>query len=202
MFYDDNPRLAACKNDIEKAISVLAGCFGRGGKLLVCGNGGSSADSDHIVGELMKGFRSKRPVGAEMKERLIESGLTESEAEKLEGALPAVSLSSQTALFTAYCNDAEPDMAYAQAVYGYGKKGDTLLCISTSGNSKNTVLAAKTANALGLETIALTGKNESALSRVCGVTVRVPETETYKVQELHLPVYHYICARIEEIFFK
>ncbi len=201
MLYERYPRLAECKEDIEKAVSLLFECFERGGKLLICGNGGSSADADHIVGELMKGFLKKRPLDEKTKEKLQKAGLDGARISSLQGALPAMSLSSQTAFLSAYANDADPDLVYAQEVIGYGKPGDVLLCISTSGNSKNVVFAAKTASALGLTTVALTGKNESELSKICSVAVRVPETETYKVQELHLPVYHYICERIEAKFF-
>ena len=123
-------------------------------------------------------------------------------AKHLQGALPAISLPHQTALTSAFANDVAADMIYAQLVYGYAKKDDILVCISTSGNSKNVVYAAKTAKMLGVKTLALTGKNESALSDICDVTIRVPETETYKVQELHLPVYHYLCAEVEAKFFK
>ena len=201
MLYERYPHLAECKEDIEKAVSLLFECFERGGKLLICGNGGSSADADHIVGELMKGFLKKRPLDEKTKEKLQKAGLDGARISSLQGALPAISLSSQTALLSAYANDADPDLVYAQEVIGYGKPGDVLLCISTSGNSKNVVFAAKTASALGLTTVALTGKNESELSKICSVAVRVPETETYKAQELHLPVYHYICERVEAKIF-
>ena len=202
MLYERYPRLAECKEDIVKAVSRLFECFERGGKLLICGNGGGSADADHhIVGELMKGFLKNRPLDEKKKEKLQKAGLDGARISSLQGALPAISLSSQTALLSAYANDADPDLVYAQEVIGYGKPGDVLLCISTSGNSKNVVFAAKTASALGLTTVALTGKNESELSKICSVAVRVPETETYKVQELHLPVYHYICERIEAKIF-
>ena len=206
MIYERYPVLETCRRSIEEASFVLIRCFEAGGKLLVCGNGGSCADSDHIVGELMKGFLLKRPVGAEMTEKLIRSGMEKNEAEgmafRLQGALPAISLPSQTALLSAFANDVDPDMVYAQMVFGYGRPDDLLLCLSTSGNSHNVVAAAKIAKAMGLTTVAMTGEKESVLSRLCDVAIRVPETETYKVQELHLPVYHYLCARAEERFFK
>ena len=205
MIYKRYPVLECCRLSIEDAAEALIRCFETGGKLLICGNGGSSADSDHIVGELMKGFLLRRPVGEELTEKLKKIGVDEYEATvmtgKLQGALPAVSLTSQTALLSAFANDVDPEMVYAQMVYGYGRPGDLLLCLSTSGNSRNVVNAAKIAKALDLTTIAMTGKDESALSRLCDITIRVPETETYKVQELHLPVYHYLCARAEGHFF-
>ncbi len=205
MIYKRYPVLECCRLAIEDAAEALIRCFETGGKLLICGNGGSSADSDHIVGELMKGFLLRRPVGEELTEKLKKIGVDAYEATvmtgKLQGALPAVSLTSQTALLSAFANDVDPEMVYAQMVYGYGRPGDLLLCLSTSGNSRNVVNAAKIAKALDLTTIAMTGKDESALSRLCDITIRVPETETYKVQELHLPVNHYLCARAEEHFF-
>ena len=205
MIYKRYPVLENCRADIENAVLAMIRCFEAGGKLLICGNGGSSADSDHIVGELMKGFQSGRPVPDELAEKLKKIGVDGSEASamtgKLQGALPAISLPSQTALISAFANDVDPELVYAQMVYGYGRPGDMLLCLSTSGRSANVVAAAKIAKALGLATVAMTGKAESPLSRFCDVTIRVPETETYKVQELHLPVYHYLCRRAEEYFF-
>lgn len=159
----------------------------------MCGNGGSAADSEHIVGELMKGFLSKREVTDErIPERLREN---------LQGALPAISLPSQCAILSAFVNDVEPDMMYAQMVYGYAKENDLVIGISTSGNSKNVVNAVEVAKCVGAKTLSLTGQNESKLSELSDVTIRVPETETYKVQELHLPVYHYLCAGVEKAMF-
>lgn len=197
------PVLCECKDDIIAAKEALSETYKGGGKLLVCGNGGSCADSDHIVGELMKGFLKKRPLSdakkAEMKANC--GSLVNAELCKLQGALPAIALPSLTALGSAFCNDVEPDLVYAQGVLGLGKKGDVLICISTSGNSKNVVAAAKVAKGIGVKTVALTGKKGGALKNICDVSVCVPETETFKVQELHLPVYHYICAAIEDEFF-
>ena len=205
MLYKRYPALEKCREEIEKAVSMLIGCYENQGKLLICGNGGSCADSDHIVGELMKGFMLQRRPDRSFTDKLISSGISEDEAnmmtDNLQGALPAISLPAQSALISAFSNDVEPEMVYAQMALGYGNKGDALLCLSTSGNSKNVVAAAKVGKALGLATIAMTGERDSALSRICDVTIQVPETETYKVQELHLPVYHYICAKIEEYFF-
>ena len=193
MLYERYPALQSCKDSIEEALQLLIKTYRNGGKVLVCGNGGSAADSEHIVGELMKGFMSKRPV---TDERIPEALRAE-----LQGALPAISLPSQVSLLSAYANDVSPDMVYAQLVYGYGKPEDLLIALSTSGNSKNVVKAVEVANRLGMKTIAMTGMAESQLSALSTVTVRVPETETYKVQELHLPVYHYLCAEMENTFF-
>lgn len=193
MLYERYPVLQSCKDSIEEALQLLIETYRNGGKVLVCGNGGSAADSEHIVGELMKGFMSKRPV---TDERIPEALRAE-----LQGALPAISLPSQVSLLSAYANDVSPDMVYAQLVYGYGKPEDLLIALSTSGNSKNVVKAVEVANRLGMKTIAMTGMAESQLSALSTVTVRVPETETYKVQELHLPVYHYLCAEVEKTLF-
>ena len=197
-------KLEACRCDIEAAIDVLKKAYYLGGKLLVCGNGGSCADSEHIVGELMKGFMLKRRVGDTFKKKLYDLGFEDAAyiAENLQGALPAIALPSQSAVISAFANDVTADMAYAQLVYGYGAENDVFMGISTSGNSKNIVLAAKVAKAKGLKTIALTGEKNSRLSEICDVTLRVPETETFKVQEMHLPVYHYICEELEKEFFE
>ena len=198
------PALRVCEAEIDRALSLMTEVYENGGKLLICGNGGSCADAQHIVGELMKGFLLKRPMTAAQKQAFADA-LGEEEAEafasRLQRGLPAIALDGASALFTAYANDADADYVYAQAVFGYGKPEDLLIGISTSGNSKNVVLAMKAAKALGIRGIALTGEKESKLSALADVTVRVPETETFKVQELHLPVYHYLCAALEEIFF-
>ncbi len=187
------PALAKCRDSIEKALDMITATYKNGGKVLVCGNGGSAADSEHIVGELMKGFLSKREVTDErIPERLRKN---------LQGALPAISLPSQCAILSAFVNDVEPDMMYAQMVYGYAKENDLVIGISTSGNSKNVANAVEVAKCVGAKTLSLTGQNESKLSELSDVTIRVPETETYKVQELHLPVYHYLCAGVEKAMF-
>ncbi len=198
------PMLEACRCDIEAAVDIIKKAYCNGGKLLVCGNGGSCADSDHIVGELMKGFMLKRKLGSPFREKLEKLGFEDAEyiAENLQGALPAISLPSQSAIISAYANDVKADMVYAQLVFGYGGEEDVFMGISTSGNSENVVLAAKVAKAKGLKTIALTGEKNSRLSEICDITVKVPETETFKVQEMHLPVYHYICAELEKEFFE
>ena len=187
------PALTECREKIENALKLIVETYRYGGKILACGNGGSAADCEHIVGELMKGFMLRR--------RVNDDRIPEEIGEHLQGALPAISLVSQSAILSAYINDVRPDMMYAQLVYGYGRKDDLLICLSTSGNSANVVNAAKVGKALGLKVLSFTGKKESLLSDLSDVTINVPETETFKVQELHLPVYHYLCAAAEKEFF-
>ena len=194
--YARYPALAVCRNDIDAACGLLLAAYRAGGKVLVCGNGGSAADAEHIVGELMKKFRKHRPIPKE-----VESKLRPEIASKLEGALPAMSLVSMSGITTAFANDVAWETAFAQQVLGLARPGDVLIALSTSGNSANCVAAAEVMKAMGGTAIAFTGARESKLSGICDVSVRVPETETYKVQELHLPVYHALCAAIEEEMF-
>ena len=197
------PQLEGCRESITRAYGIMEMAYREGRKLLVCGNGGSASDSEHIVGELMKEFRLKRRVYSGQAEALkaIDSELGTVLAEKLQGALPAITLTAHSSLTTAFMNDSEPSLVFAQQVNGYGRTGDVLLGISTSGNSKNVLYAAVTAKARQMKVIGLTGAKENHLMRYCDVCVRVPETETYKVQELHLPVYHCLCMMLEEKFF-
>lgn len=197
------PRLALCREDLQKAYELLATAFQQGRKLLVCGNGGSASDSEHIVGELMKEFKLKRKVYSAHAAalRAIDSEMGQILADNLQGALPAISLTGHSSLQTAFMNDAVPELVFAQQVNGYGKPGDVLLGISTSGNSKNVLYAAVNAKAKGLKVIGLTGSKDNKLMNFADVCIRVPETETYKIQELHLPVYHCLCLMLEERFF-
>ena len=201
--YERYPMLSDCKSDIDAFLSMMLETYKSGGKILLCGNGGSCADCDHIVGELMKSFMYERKPSAEFVAKL--SGVFGEDIDKvsscLQTGIPAISLPSQTAVMSAYLNDVEPDYVYAQLTYGYAKENDMLIGLSTSGNSKNVVNAVKVAKALGIKTASITGANESRLSQLCDVCVRVPETETYKVQELTLPVYHHLCACLEKILF-
>lgn len=198
------PCLSEIEDDIAKASAAIINCYEKGGKLLLCGNGGSCADCEHIVGELMKGFLKKRPVSdqkrAEMKANC--PCLEDDIVTKLQCGLPAVSLTSMTALNTAFCNDVDPELIYAQPLMALGNKNDILIAISTSGNSKNVYAAVKVAKALGLEVIGLTGASGGKLKELADICICVPETETFKIQELHLPVYHYLCAETEAHFFK
>lgn len=197
------PKLAVCREDLQKAYELLEAAYQQGRKLLVCGNGGSASDSEHIVGELMKEFKLKRKVYSDHAAALkaIDPELGQVLADNLQGALPAISLTGHSSLQTAFMNDAVPELVFAQQVNGYGKPGDVLLGISTSGNSKNVLYAAVNAKAKGLKVIGLTGCKENKLMKYADVCIRVPETETYKIQELHLPVYHCLCLMLEEKFF-
>lgn len=194
------PVLCACEADVRKAFALISGAFQAGGKLLACGNGGSAADSEHIVGELMKSFRFKRAVDHAFADAYRAANNAEVPL-WLEGALPAVSLASQTSLMTAFSNDESAVGVFAQQVYGYGGEGDVLLAVSTSGSSQNVVEAVRVARARGMCVVALTGASWSALARLADACIRVPEDETFKVQELHLPVYHALCAAVEAELF-
>lgn len=197
------PKLEICIADIKKAYELLEAAYSNGRKLLVCGNGGSASDSEHIVGELMKEFKLKRKVYSDQATALkaIDLELGQVLADNLQGALPAICLTGHSSLTTAFMNDANADLVFAQQVNGYGKPGDVFLGISTSGNSKNVLYAAVNAKAKGLKVIGLTGAKESKLMKYADVCIHVPETETYKIQEYHLPVYHCLCLMLEEKFF-
>ena len=197
------PVLEPVKEAIFQAYCLLEKCYEGGGKLLIGGNGGSSADSEHIVGELMKGFCKKRQVPEDFAGKLMEADKERGKylAEKLQQGLPAIALTGHTALSTAYLNDVDGLLTIAQQLYGYGKKGDVFLGISTSGNSENILYAAAAARAMEIPVIALTGKDGGRLAEAADVAIIVPEQETYRIQELHLPVYHALCLMLEERFF-
>jgi phosphoheptose isomerase len=197
------PELATCLPDVEKAAALLKRTFHGGGKLLLCGNGGSASDSEHIVGELMKGFRSKRTLSDETRRSFLNHFPEDGDflVDHLQGALPAISLVSHSALITAYANDVSAEMIFAQQVYGYGKPGDTLLGLSTSGNSANVKRAIQVAKVQGLNTIGLTGQHGGQMAELCDVTIRVPWDLTPDIQERHLPIYHALCIILEEEFF-
>lgn len=197
------PELSVCKSDIMAAYKIMQRCFANGGKLLVAGNGGSAADAEHIVGELMKAFALPRKCDDEMRQKLIaaDAPMGAVLAENLQGALPAIALGGHISLSTAYLNDCEPLLCFAQQVNGYGNASDVFLGISTSGNSQNILYAATVAKAKGLKVVGLTGQKESSLSRMADVCIQVPQTETYMVQELHLPIYHTLCLMLEDCFF-
>jgi phosphoheptose isomerase len=198
-----HPELDECVPQIDSAFRLLESCFERAGKVLVCGNGGSAADCEHLVGELMKGFLSRRALSAEARHRFVEAFPAQGEylADHLQGALPAFSLVSQSGLLSAYGNDVAADMVYAQQVYGYGRPGDVLIGISTSGRSANIVNAIRVARVMGLATIGFTGREGGDMPELCDVAVRVPEEETLRIQELHLPIYHALCTMLEQAFF-
>lgn len=192
------PELDVCKNDIENAYNIMVECYENGGKLLCCGNGGSAADCDHLVGELMKGFLKKRPLSDDEKKKFTSSFA----ADNLQKGLPAISLCAHSALMTAFSNDESPSLVFAQQVYAYAQKNDLLVAFSTSGNSENVVYAVEAAKAAGIKVIGITGGNKSKLSETCDVCICLPETETYKIQELTLPVYHCLAAMIEDKYFE
>ncbi|MCI6757081.1 MAG: SIS domain-containing protein [Lachnospiraceae bacterium] len=197
------PALHLCEEDILRAYQILRSCYQQDGLLLVCGNGGSGADSEHIAGELMKEFARRRPLPPDMKERLTEKYDKEGAylAAHIQGALPVIPLTGNIALSTAYANDAVPDLVFAQQVFGYGKKQNVLLGISTSGNSRNVIYAMEMAGALGMKSIALTGKTGGRLKDIANVTICAPAQSTPDIQELHLPIYHCICRMLEDEFF-
>jgi len=193
----------AVSSDMEQAFATLRDSFRNGGQLLVCGNGGSAADAEHIAGELMKGFMLKRPVPDTFRAKLAEVDADAAGyiARHLQGALPVISLVSHTALSTAFANDNAPDLVFAQQVYGYGRPGDVLLGISTSGNSANVLHALRVAKAIGMKTIGLTGRTGGRMKSLCDTTICVPFDSTPDIQERHLPIYHALCILIEEEFF-
>lgn len=198
------PQLSACREDIERAYVVLEECYEKDHKLLIAGNGGSAADSEHIAGELMKSFKIPRPVSDQFAEKLksidIERGVDL--AKKLEQGLMAIPLVAHEALTTAYINDVDAQGVFAQQLYGFGRHGDVFLGISTTGNSKNIINATVVARALNIKIIGLTGAEGGELALVSDVVIKVPETETYMIQELHIPVYHCLCLMLEDRFFR
>ena len=197
-----NPELSGLKNDIISAFEAIAQTYKNGGTLFVCGNGGSCSDSEHIVGELMKSFKKYRPIDSAVKASLMAMGEDgKSLAESLEGGLPAVSLSSHPSLSSAFINDKNPLMCYAQQLSVMGKKGDVLMVLSTSGNAQNCLYAVLTAKAMGIKTVLLAGKTGGKIKALADVSIVVPANETYLVQELHLPIYHCLCAMLEEEYF-
>lgn len=201
---DRYPELSVCGADIQRAYETLHRCYRAGGKVLLAGNGGSAADCEHIVGELMKGFMSPRPLPAAERDKL--SSLYGGEegaylADHLQGALPAIALSGHSALSTAFANDVAADMVFAQQVYGYGKPEDVLVVFSTSGNSVNVIRAVQVAKARGLATVGFTGRSGGKLKALADTTVCVPYDVTPDIQERHLPIYHALCIMLEEAFF-
>ena len=196
------PQLDVCREDILRAIETVIACYETGGKVLICGNGGSSADSEHISGELMKGFLKKRPLSGMRRAEMLKNMPQAAELlESLQEGLAAIPLPSFMSLNSAFGNDVDPSMIYAQGVLALAKPGDILLSITTSGNSQNVVNASLIAKALGVTVIALTGETGGKIKCIADVCIRVPASETYQVQELHLPVYHTICAAVEEHFY-
>jgi len=209
----DQPSLAPLRDDLERAYALMEATYARGGKVLTCGYGGSASDAEHIVGELMKGFLLRRPLGGDFRARLLDGAATEpgdSEAARaaaehiashLQGALPAISLTGGLSLSTAFANDVAPELVFAQQLFGYGRAGDTLVAISTSGNSTGILHAIRVARAMGIRVVGLTGGTGGMMRTLCDVALVAPECETYRVQECHLPLYHALCAMLEARFF-
>lgn len=197
------PQLDVCKKQIEKAYLLLQKTYDNSHKLLIAGNGGSAADSEHIAGELMKRFKITRPISKDLAEKLMKIDPQRGErlVRNLEMPLRAVPLTSHIAITTAYMNDADATGVFAQQMLGFGNEGDVFLAISTSGNSENIISACVVAKALGIKIIGLTGEKESKLSECADICIQVPETETYKIQELHLPVYHALCLMLESNYY-
>lgn len=201
----ENPVLTDRVPELQKCVDKICRCYMNGGKILVCGNGGSASDSEHIVGELMKGFRKKRPLENSKIKNISEIMCDDEKnfiVSNLQEGLPAISLVSHSALITAFLNDVDPKMIFAQQVLGYGKKEDIFLGLSTSGNSQNVLYGAKIAKSLDMEVISMTGSNDSMLSGISDITLRSTQIETYKVQEDHIKFYHLICAAVENEFFE
>ena len=198
------PVLEAVKGDVLAAYEILRDCYAGGGKVMIAGNGGSCADSEHIVGELMKGFAKRRPVSGEFAAALKKADEKRGEelASCLQGGLPAIALTGHAGLSTAFLNDVNGEMIYAQQLYGYGKKGDVFMGISTSGNAENVMYAVAVAKASGIKTIGRTGKNGEKMAGACDCSIVVPSDETFKIQELHLPIYHALCLMLEEHFYE
>lgn len=202
---DRYPRLMVCEPSLRAAVEIVCDCYRNQGKLLVCGNGGSASDAEHVVGELMKGFLLPRKLDAEMAKKIREVAPVHADylLDNLQGALPALSFVNQVALNTAFANDQAPDLSFAQQILGLGNKGDVLLAISTSGNSTNVIYALELAKVKGMMSIALTGKSGGKImeQNLADINICVPDDETYRIQELHLPVYHMLCIAVENEFF-
>ena len=203
-FIEKHNDLLGCKEEIDSAYQLLCECYSSGGKVLIAGNGGSSSDAEHIVGELMKGFLLKRELKEEERNTLVALDETKGKylEKHLQGALPAISLSSHSSLTTAISNDVNGDMIFAQQIQGYGQKGDVFLAISTSGNSRNVVLAAIVAKAKGMKVIGLTGAGGGEVAQKADVCIKAPSKETYEIQEYHIAIYHFLCLMLEKTFFE
>lgn len=196
--FDRYPELSCVKEDIKAVFEIIKETYINKGKLLVCGNGGSASDSTHIVGELMKGFMLSRHLPESEKEKFCNKEI----ADGLQGALPAISLVGESALMTAFCNDCSPDLVFAQQVYGLMNANDTLVCLSTSGNSKNVIAAAETARVKGGRVVSIVGEKGGKLFGISDATIKLPSQITPEIQEYTLPVYHTICAMLECEFFE
>lgn len=196
------PKLESERENVEKSIAAIVQCFQRGGKLLACGNGGSAADADHMAGELLKGFEKKRPLSEALRREIDFQYGGSVFSDSLQMGLPVINLTTHTALQTAFANDCDYTSVFAQLVLAYGREGDVLMGISTSGNSENVLRAVAVAKARGIMTIGLTGNTGGKLRQMADISICVPENCTYRVQELHLPIYHAICLAVEDAFYE
>lgn len=202
-FFQRHPDLVPLQREILEACEIVEKAFLEGHQLLLCGNGGSSADCDHIAGEFLKGFLLKRPAGEDFRQAMEQYGAEGMDiAHKLQRGLPTISLNTHGAAISAFSNDVDPELIYAQQVLAYGKPGDVLIGISTSGNAKNVAAAVMTANALEVHTIGLTGKDGGKLAQLAEKALIMPQCETYRIQEDHLAVYHLLCAVVESEMFE
>ena len=201
LLIERKPELAVCRADIERATDLLYNCYLNRGTILICGNGGSASDAEHISGELLKGFLMRRTPDDATIEKIGDALGSREMAAKLQGGIPAIPLISLTSVLSAFANDVDPELVFGQLVYAFARENDAFIGLSTSGNSKNVVAAAQIAKAIGIPAIAMTGESGGKLRDVCDVTIKVPARETYQVQEYHLPVYHAICAELEERIF-
>ena len=201
LLIERKPELAVCREDIERATDLLYNCYLNKGTILICGNGGSASDAEHISGELLKGFLMRRTPDDATIEKIGDALGSREMAAKLQGGIPAIPLISLTSVLSAFANDVDPELVFGQLVYAFARENDAFIGLSTSGNSKNVVAAAQIAKAIGIPAIAMTGESGGKLRDVCDVTIKVPARETYQVQEYHLPVYHAICAELEERIF-
>ncbi|MBP5274541.1 MAG: SIS domain-containing protein [Abditibacteriota bacterium] len=199
--FENYPDMAYLAPVLEEAVEAAFRCVSAGGKIMVCGSGGSAADSEHIAGELLKGFLKKRPVGPALRSRLEEAGAG-ALADRLQLGIPCISLVSHSALLTAVINDNGADMMFAQQVCAFGREGDMLIAISTSGNAENAANAAICANAMGITTLGMTGEGGGRLGKLCRLLLAVPSRQTYRVQEYHIALYHYFCGALEEKMFE
>lgn len=199
--FAERPELAGLSRDMEAAFSILYTALHGGGTLLLCGNGGSACDCEHIAGELMKGFLLPRPLGGAEKASLAAAGDDGMLSARLQRAVPVIVLHGLSGMSTAFLNDVAGELTYAQQAFTYAKPGDVLLCLSTSGNAHNVRLAAIAARARGAAVLGLTGESGGALAPLCNVCIKAPAKETYRVQELHLPIYHALCAALEASLF-
>lgn len=204
MLIERSPEFAHLESPLIQCTEMLERCVRSGGKILTCGNGGSAADAEHIVGELMKGFLLPRELQPQKRIALEEmhSDIGVELAMHLQQAIPAISLVAGVSLTTAFANDVSAEYVFAQQVFGLAKEGDVLWGITTSGNSRNIIHAFRVARALKVKTLGFTGGCGGGVAALCDIEIRAPHTSTPIIQEMHLPLYHTVCAELEAQLFK